>query len=59
LNQAVLRVRHALGQAATNQAAAQKSAPLYACAMLLLTWKWLDLPGILESECKTNAAQSL
>ncbi|OTP65824.1 hypothetical protein PAMC26510_36950 [Caballeronia sordidicola] len=22
--------------------------------MLLLPWKWLDLPGILESECKNE-----
>jgi hypothetical protein len=42
------------GQAPADQAAAQKSAPLYARAKLLLPWKWLDLPGILESECKNG-----
>jgi hypothetical protein len=42
------------GQAPADQAAAQKSAPLYACAMLHLPLKWLDLPGILESECKNE-----
>ncbi|KQR79548.1 hypothetical protein ASG35_06525 [Burkholderia sp. Leaf177] len=42
------------GQAPADQSAAQKSALLYACAMWLLPWKWLDLAGILESECKNR-----